>query len=108
MLRSSRIMLLKNISRFLPHQHAQMVVELAELARVGLHRFEAARFQPLAAEVFHQRVRLRVLQHARDLSGEHGGIAQRCLGRARSSSASGMLAHRKYESREASSYWLMR
>ena len=81
--------------RFLTHGHSQVIVELRELLAVRRNRFQSAQLQPLAGEIFHQRMGLRILQHALNLGLQHLRLRSDCLSAQRSSSSSGMLDHRK-------------
>ena len=96
MLRSSRITDVEEQLGLPLHRQAQVVVEVGEALAVRARRFERAELQPLAAELLHQRPRLRVREHAAHLRLEHAWSAQPS---ARpplpQSRASGMLAHRK-------------
>ena len=60
-----------------PHRQAEVVLEIRELLPVARHRLEGAELQPLAAEVFGERVRARILQHPPHLHRQHLGVAQR-------------------------------
>jgi hypothetical protein len=57
--------------------------------------------QPLPAEIRDERARPPVLDHARDLLFEVAVLAQSPFAARSKSAASGMLLHRKYESRDA-------
>ena len=70
--------------------------------RSGEATRQVADLQPLAGEIFHQRLRARIGQHPPHLRGQHifveTGVP--CSAR-RNNSSSGMLLHKKYDSREA-------
>ena len=88
---------------------AQRVVEVRETALHRHRRLEVAQIQPLAGEVRDERVGARVRQHPPHLRARAPpGRAARRAPPASSSSSSGMLLHRKNESRDASSRSLMR
>ena len=86
------------------HRQAERLVEAGEPAPVGAGQLEVPGLEPLAGEVLDELPGLRVLEHPGDLGVEvlrrpgAGPSAARS-----SSSSSGMLLQRKYESREASS-----
>ncbi len=61
------------------HVAAKFVGELGELRGIGLEAVEIADLEPLAAEIFDQRARFRIEQHAVDLRAEHFGIAETVL-----------------------------
>ena len=91
----------------LAHRHAQVLIEVGKLLDVRLDVLERAELQPLSAELPHQRRGPRVLQHAPHLGRQHVRRPQRPgVGLRLRSARSGMLAHRKYDSRVASSCWL--
>ena len=89
--------------RLLDEGLAQVVVEIRIVRDDRLVSLEAAQIEPLPREVLRERERLRVLDHAMDLRGQHLGIAELFCSASFSSSSSGMLLHRKNDSREASS-----
>ena len=86
----------------------QVVVEVGELVGVGLRVPNVPKVQPLTREVSDQRLRLWVGKHAPRLSLEHRRVFSLPALASASSSSSGMLLHRKNESREASSMSLTR
>ena len=105
MLRSSRTIVLDEQLGLAAHRQAQVVVELGELLAIGRQRLERAELQPLPGEVLAQRPRLRVAEHPPDLRREHcGSRSVPRVGRAQQLGV-GHAAHRKYDSREASSCW---
>ena len=59
-----------------PERVAQVVVEVGELVGVGRDVLQVADVQPLPREVLHQRVGVRVGQHAPHLRLEHRRLAQ--------------------------------
>ena len=61
---------------FAPERLAEVVVEIREQVRVGLHVAHVAQLQPLAGEVVDERPRARVGQHAATCCLEHGGVLQ--------------------------------
>ena len=55
------------------------LVNSGKFAGIGLEAVQIAGLEPLAAEIFDQRARFRIEQHAMDLRVEHFGIAQAML-----------------------------
>jgi hypothetical protein len=58
--------------RLFEHRSPQVIVEIREAIPVGLHRLQAANFQPLPGEILRQRRGLRVFQHPPHLRRQHG------------------------------------
>ncbi len=92
----------KQRQRFLMHVMAQVGIPIGKQFGVGKRAVEPARLQPLVGEILHQRPRFWVAEHAPHLRFQ---LARSWPRRARSNnSSSGILLHRKYDSRDASSH----
>ena len=88
---------------------AQVVVEVEQHFRTRLMHGHIADEQPLAGEVLDERLRARVREHPPHLLLQDVGLAAEFFFSATSrSSSSGMLLHRKNDSRDAKSRSLMR
>ena len=90
--------------RLVAHREAQVVVEGGELLAIRSDRLEGAELQPLAAELLDQRRRPRIERACGAPAPRARPACAACRRSAsRRSSASGMLAQRKYDRRDASS-----
>ena len=82
---------------------AQVVVEVGEVLLSGRELCRFRRYSHCPAKLLDQSLRLRIGEHALDLCVENGRIFSFFCSATVRSSSSGMLLHRKNDSRDASS-----
>ena len=112
--RTSRSTTLRVLAQHAREQELGLLAEglpqvAVEVAARRAHGVELAQAEPLRREVRDERVGLRIGEHAPHLALEHGRFAQLAgRGAPRATRSSGMLLHRKNDSRDASSTSLTR